>query len=77
MNDPGDIRKNASGAVDTTPYPVLKEVEDASRQKLKLFMRAVIGMAKAMHIQVLTRIDLRDNDTGVVWRTSYGGRLEK
>lgn len=77
MNDPNDIRHNSSGALDTTPYPVYKEVEDASKAKLKLFMKAVIGMAKGLHIQVLTRIDLRDNDTGITWRTSQGGRFER
>lgn len=63
-----DTTHNASGAVDPTPQPIFMQEEYRSRKRLMDFNKAVIGMAKALKIQVLTRIELRDNETGVELR---------
>ena len=57
---------NASGCKDLTAFEALKHIE--SEERFKKFLKAVFKLSERYGFHIESRIAVRDNKTGKVWR---------
>ena len=67
MRNDKDIRKNASGYNDPTPYHVLKK-EQQEEERFKRLLATIFYICENAGFHVEERLVLRDTKTGKIWR---------
>lgn len=62
-----DLRRNAEGYSDPTPYHALRRI-DAESERFNRLLRTIYNICELADFQVGERIVLVDRKTGKVWR---------
>lgn len=63
-----DLRKNASGCNDPTPYQAIKNIDEANNIRFYKLLHTIFHVCEIAGFEVEGRITLKDKKTGKVWR---------
>lgn len=63
-----DIRKNASGYNDPTPFTAIKHIEKENDIRFYKLIHTIFHICELAGFEVEGRMTLRDKKTGKVWR---------
>lgn len=63
-----DLRKNASGCDDPTPYAAIKHIEEEDHIRFCKLLHTIFHVCELAGFELEGRITLKDRKTGKIWR---------
>lgn len=63
-----DLRKNASGCNDPTPYQAIKNIDNDNNIRFYKLLHTIFHICELSGFEVEGRMTFRDKKTGKVWR---------
>lgn len=68
MRKRDELRYNGSGIKDPTAYKAIKKVDEETNRRANQLIKAIQSIAHLAGFEIVGRIELRDKNTGEVWR---------